>query len=227
MEKIDQKLVNNETEKDQKEDAFTAEIVSRLTSNFTKELTGLGYGPEDLAQFAVDVYNNQDKDQLSRLFAIPKELRTNLFTKNKLAGTNLPIIQVLDNYYESFVLANNGESPKIGFHTSDQEITPQTDRNGKTAWNIKGTEVSDLSDGKQAYAADNYKSIYRTKAPRWLYLVRLMDEQKRYGAAEETSWHHNNNFAVIDKFELSDIDQAVESRIKNQNDSQINTQQAA
>lgn len=212
------KQIQAATESDKKEVVFLEEMVDRLTSSFAKDLEGSGYSPEELAQFALDVNNNPDKNYLARLLAVPKELRLNLFLKNKTSGENLPIIKVLDNFYSKFVEANQGKIPKLGYHTSEIDFVPEIKkdpRSGVTrlSWDVPGTEESDLGPGKRAHAADSFASIYREKAPHWLYVVRLTDEDNRYGEGE-TSWHHSGNFAIIDKFNLAEVDESVANRFK-------------
>jgi len=219
MENLESQIGKNE-ELEKKEIIFMEEIVDRLVKTFVDELTDLGYTPEELAQFVVDLHTKSDKNYLSRILAVPKELRPNLFRKNKKSGTNLPIIQVLDNFYSQFVSLNEGREPKLGFHTTSEDIKPKViqDRlnpKGKITWNIAGTEISDLAEGKRAYASDSYQSLYRERAPHWLYVVRLLDESKKYGEGE-TSWHHNSNFAIVDKLALEDIDKSVANRLSSQ-----------
>ncbi len=196
-----------------KERLFSNYIFRELLNVFKKELEDQGFDKEKIIDFfsAVEAGEAQDGlEYINNLLAVPWELRKKWLKEAQQDGLGgSEVYQLLKSKYQKMEKFFKEGAPILGYHTSYHDI-PVTEGE----WNVKGTEISDLAEGRLAYAADNYRSLYRENGPRFLYIVRITEkEEKKYGGGD-TSWYFSHNFPIVARIDLEEVDDFIKDSLK-------------
>lgn len=197
---------------EKKNQVFKEIIVDKLINAFVRELEEFGFDNEQINDFSSSVAAEKDDNYLLNILAIPKEIRQRWIIEakdKKMSGADLFFL--LKNKYEMIVDMQGGKKPIVGFHTSEEDISYQKN-DAQKGWQIEGTEQSDLGEGLLAYASDSYESLYKERTPEFLYVVRILDTDKKYGE-KETSWYWSRNFPIVEKLELNKIESELSDRL--------------
>lgn len=191
---------------------FNEIIIDKLVSSFIVELENLDFGDNEIDAFSSAVVSEGDENYLLNILAIPKEIRNRWILEAKSKGLGgKELFYMLKNKYEMIISMQDGKRPIVGFHTSGEDI-PYSNKDSKNTWQIQGTESSDLGEGLLAYASDSYESLYKDRSPEFLYVVRILDTDKKYGQGE-TSWYWNRNFPIVEKFRLHEIESELKQKL--------------
>ena len=94
----------------------------------------------------------------------------------------------------------------IGFHTSPYDIRP--DEKGK--WVIKGAEKDHRDDDQtKAYYSNKYRHLFKTKHPKFIYVVRTSPEDKTDG-----NWSRASSLSVVMRLPFEEVHQYVETAVR-------------
>jgi len=198
-----------------KESLFSEIVADKLAEVFENELEAHGFDRENRDQFIAEAAadRNEDIDIVKNILAVPWSLRQRWLSEAASQGLDGRLVyQMLKDKYEGHH-EQFGVEPLIGYHTSEKDISIEKPKSKlkKPKWEVIGTEQSDLADGPQAYAAETYESLYRARAPRYIYIVRISDRDKKYGEGE-TSWYYNTTFPIVAQLDLEAVDDEIDKQ---------------
>ncbi len=192
------------------EGAFRAVVKDRLIGLYCQELDDAGADETAIAEFEALLRGLDNWREFSSIVSWPYAIRQKFIKQlAKLSGRE--IIEALRDRLALFDQYQRPR-PKIGFHTTGEEIKPKKNKNGELAWDIAGREISDLAGGKLAFAADNFAGLYHNKESDKFYVVRIMDDEGKYDYGQ--GWHQAPNFSIVAGFETEEIYRAVDRTLE-------------
>lgn len=205
-----EQIKSAEKEPSEEEIIFRELVTNGIINQILPELKSLDFDDETVREFSEELRKINDWEELSALLSWPLTIRKRIFSEFK-SKTSQEIINGLRNKLKKFV-AHGYNLPKLGFHTSGSDIKPERNQKGELAWNVKGTERSDLAEGLQAFAADNLANLYHEGESDKLYVVRLGMSAKKF-RNQEGHWH-DSSFPIVAKLDTEDIYQQIRNRMK-------------
>lgn len=108
----------------------------------------------------------------------------------------------------------------VGFHTSPYDIRP--DEKGK--WVIKGSEKDHRDDDlMMAYYSSQYRHLFKSKHPQFIYVVRTTTEDRTDG-----NWYRAPSLSVVMRLPFAQVHQYVEQAARRiESEEQQNAQKKA
>lgn len=196
-----------------KEEIFENIIETRVLKTFLDGLSEAGYPEEDINQIQKHLLE-QDDNMIKSLVAFPYELKKRvlpyMLEKSLKDGTNPSeeLIALLHKRHEM-----NGTD--IAYHASPHDIRPTRESDGGSGyaetWMVRGTEKDHRNeDLPMAYYSKDYTHLYRTKNPKYLYLIEI---SKKTGSHKKdgVEWGRAMRLDIIDKLDLRELDAQVDA----------------
>lgn len=207
-----EQIRRDEKEPSEEETIFRGIITEEVIDQMSQELKAAGLDDKNVNEFTNELMKIDDWEELSALLSLPMVIRKKLFVQFS-DKTGPEIVEVLKEKLKIF-LNSAGSLPKLGFHTSGSEIRITENQKGDPVWDIRGTEMSDLAEGKQAFATDNFSNLYHEGLSDKLYIVRLGLSAKKF-RDREGHWH-DSSFPIVAKLDTEDIYQKIRNKLRKQ-----------
>ena len=152
------------------------------------------------------------------LLAFPWELKQRAFAafKKKIDAGELKVEEAFTKILE----ASKSQSRRIAYHCSNNDISPTEENDGQgkkvKTWAIKGTEKDHRdNDLPMAYYSFDYYNLYRTKNPKFIYIVSI---QTHPGSGHRKDgnmiWGRAPSLTVIEKITIKEADDYVHEKSK-------------
>lgn len=189
-----------------KEYLFRELVETSALKDFEDSMRGFGYSEEEIET----LHNELEKlgDGMQRVLSFPWELRNKFLPnfKKMIDEGKSSIPEMVKKVFE--VGTKNGS--KIAYHCSNIDITKN---NKDNSWVVWGSEADHRdNDNKMAYYSFDYYNLYRTKSPKFLYLV----SSHRNSLAHKTdgvSWGRAPSLDIIAKIDLRNMDAQLSERM--------------
>ncbi len=199
----------------QQEILFRQFIESKLFYSFSKELETFGYSDQQLEDFYRFIGLLKHTDKLT-LLAFPWELKQRAFPafKKKIDSGELKVEEAFTKILE----ASKSQSRQVAYHCSNQEIFPKEENDGQgkkvETWVIKGTENDHRdNDLPMAYYSFDYHNLYRTKNPKFIYIVSIQTHEKSGHRKDGNMiWGRAPSLTVIDKINIKEADEYINQK---------------
>lgn len=179
---------------------FEQYMEQHLIELFFETAADVGYSEAMIREAQNELSSYNDNEILGAL-SLPHELREKWIEKSlKLIenGERTPseVIRELIGLGRKYGF-------KIGYHTSPQDIKPDTG----DKWNIRGTE-KDHRDGDMtmAYYSNQYRHLFKLKNPQFIYVVRAEKDHRSDG-----NWNRAPTLSVIMRLPFGQVHQYVEN----------------
>lgn len=201
----------------QQEILFRQFIESKLLYSFSKELETFKYSDAQLEDFYRFFGSLKHNDKLT-LLAFPWELKQRAFPtfKKKIDSGEINIQEAFTKILE----ASKSQSRHVAYHCSNQEINPGEENDGQgkkvKTWVIKGTEKDHRDDDlPMAYYSFDYHNLYRTKNPKFIYIVSIQTHEKSGHRKDGNMiWGRAPSLTVIDKIDIKEADEYINEKQK-------------
>jgi len=197
------------------ENTFNSIVLNQLQGTFEDNLFESGFSTEEVDRTLRGLISMKFEDA-ARAMAIPAEL-----AKRNLASLHSKIEhgQLTFETAASYLLT---EAVKhgfgVGYHNSPTEIRPDA----KGSWFIKPTEQDHRdNDLGMAYYSTSYKTLYRKKAPKYLYIVRTLADTSR----TDGNWSRGPGLSIVAMMPIEYVDETVSTKVKEKLESAENTEQ--
>jgi len=217
MEKFDSKEINGNFSENEKvllkEDLFHEVINSKIVDTYEKELNNFGYNEEQISSFREKILSLNTNDR-EYLYSFPWELKQRMlpFSLEKINQNKDSIEDMIDRV----VKASKDQHRRVAYHASNENIAPKKYKStsGKMTegWVIDGTERDHRDDDvTMAYYSFDYNNLYRTKNPKFIYIVSIQENEKAGHRRDgNNEWGRAPSLTVIEKIDLKEVDDTVE-----------------
>lgn len=185
-----------------KEYFFRDIVENKALNDFEGTMRNFGYTEDQIHEL------ENELDKLGKgseaVLSFPYELR-NKFLPNfkKMIDEGKSSIDAMVKKVHEVGVKNN---TRIAYHCSNVDIQ-KNPKDG--SWVVWGSEADHRdSDNKMAYYSFDYYNLYRTKSPKYLYLISC----HRNSSAHKTdgfSWGRAPSLDIISKINLSEVDNEV------------------
>lgn len=189
-----------------KEYIFRNIIENKALDSLLLHMHESGFNEQQISEF--ETILSENPDIVSQIIALPYELkkRTVPYFQEQISTGKAD----LRFFYDTLVKRVQMLNPKIAYHCSAHDIRPKIikDTYGPVdAWNIDGTEKDHRDDDLlMAYYSFDYLNLYRTKNPKYLYLIESNPKHRTDGV----EWGRAPGLSVIDRLDLREVDAEVE-----------------
>lgn len=203
-----EQIKSTEQEPSEEEIIFREVIADEIIDEMSRELRDFSVGEKAIEEFVTEIKKIDDWQELSALLSWPRSLRKRLFTG--LNGKDGRQILAELRGKLKMLFDYNHVLPKLGFHTTGEEIKSIKNTRGELVWEVKGREVGDLDVGRQAFAADRLSGIYHEGQSDRMYVVRIMDDSGLYDTQQ--GWHHAPNFPIVMELKTDDVYEKIKQK---------------
>lgn len=192
-----------------KEYLFRNIVENKSLDIFLSDMEKFGFSNEQINEFSSILADGEH--MLNRVLAYPYELRQRMlpFFKQTIDKGQYDLKFMYDKLVERSV----SHGAKIAYHCGSQLVQPRIgkDNSGNKVeeWCIDGTERDHRDDDlPMAYYSFDYKHLYRTKNPKYLYLIESLPKHRTDGS----EWGRAPALSVIDYIKIEDVDREVEEQ---------------
>ena len=197
-----------------KESLFAELVEGKLYDSYIENMKSSGFSQKNIDNFTEQLSQLSEEDRMYVL-SLPWELKQNSFAfyneqieKNKL--------KVSDMINAILKISKEKNNFQVCYHSSNTNIEPNTKFNpyvGRDVkgWVIKGTEKDHRDEDQyRAYYSKDYQHLYRTKNPKYLYLVAVNQSSNKNDGA----WGRASSLSVIDKIDISETEKKLEEGLQ-------------
>jgi hypothetical protein len=197
-----------------RETLFAEIVEGKLYDSYIENMKAAGFSQEDTNNFREELSQLSEQDRMYVL-SLPWELKQNSlpFYKQQIEKGRFTISDMINNIIKITKDKNNFQ---ICYHSSNTQIEPEKKFNpyvGRdvNGWVIKGTEKDHRDEDQyKAYYSKDYQHLYRTKNPKYLYLVAVNQSSTKNDGA----WGRASSLSVIDKINIPETEKELEEGLQ-------------
>lgn len=200
-----------------KEYIFRKIIENKVLDAFIDDMKQYDFSPEQIELFKHELINKGE--DMKSVLTYPYELRKRMlpYFKQMIDNGERDMQFMVDKLLDRSRINNS----KMAYHASQSNIRPNQVRvqgELKSNWSINGTEKDHRDDDlPMAYYSFDYEHLYRTKQPKFLYIIESTDLHRTDGK----EWGRAPSLSIIDKIDISELDMEVEVKFKELNKKSI------
>lgn len=186
--------------------AFRAIMTREISREFETDMENAGYTEEEKEKFENWLSQKDIKDQ-EAILSIPAEIRERRMTYflGKIREENKPIEEAM----EELLADLQKRGAELGYHITDADITPQTDR-FDWSWSINGYEYDHRDDMSMAYYSLDHENLFYKRKGKYVYVIQaLTGDGTIHKVDSNNQWGRAPRLSIVAKFEIAKVNGEV------------------